>query len=89
MYAPAQSELCCRFGATSTWRRPPARVVECWTGVTRTNLKTGDRSRIHRQNSTGPTSLILLPNAEIGLVTGNGRRTVDIQAADIRAAVTK
>lgn len=36
-----------------------------------------------------PTSLILLPDRTIGLVTGNGPQTVDIQAADIRAAVTK
>ena len=36
-----------------------------------------------------PTSLILLSDNEIGLVTGNGPQTVDIQAADIRAAVDK
>lgn len=36
-----------------------------------------------------PTSLILLPNTQIGLVTGNGPQTVDIQAANIRAAVTQ
>ncbi|MEU9807644.1 hypothetical protein [Mycobacterium sp. NPDC050853] len=35
-----------------------------------------------------PTSLILLPDRQIGLVTGNGPQTVDIQATDIRAAVT-
>lgn len=33
-----------------------------------------------------PTELILLSNADLGLVTGNGPQTVDIQAADIRAA---
>jgi putative intracellular protease/amidase len=35
-----------------------------------------------------PTSMILLPNAQAGLVTGNGPQTVDIQAADIRSALT-
>ncbi|WP_255485577.1 hypothetical protein [Mycobacteroides sp. LB1] len=36
-----------------------------------------------------PTSLILLSDKRIGLVTGNGPQTVDVQAADIRAAVTR
>lgn len=35
-----------------------------------------------------PTSLFLLPNPALGLVTGNGPQTVDIQAADIRGRVT-
>ncbi|MGC5025074.1 hypothetical protein ACLQ3K_09995 [Tsukamurella sp. DT100] len=34
-----------------------------------------------------PTSLMLLPNPELGLVTGNGPQTVDIQAEDIRGRV--
>ncbi|MBB4853434.1 hypothetical protein HNP40_000800 [Mycobacteroides chelonae] len=34
-----------------------------------------------------PTSLILLADKEIGVVTGNGPQTVDTQASDIRAAV--
>lgn len=38
--------------------------------------------------ATVPTSMVLLPNPELGLVTGNGPQTVDIQAADIRGAVT-
>ncbi|MGH3725045.1 MAG: hypothetical protein ACRDUS_13100 [Mycobacterium sp.] len=36
-----------------------------------------------------PTSLVVLSDADIGLVTGNGPQTVDIQVADIRAAVCK
>lgn len=39
--------------------------------------------------ATVPTSLFLLPNPELGLVTGNGPQTVDIQADDIRGRVTK
>ncbi len=35
-----------------------------------------------------PTSLILLPNTQVGLVTGNGPQTVDIQAANIRDTLT-
>lgn len=35
-----------------------------------------------------PTDLILLSDTEVGLVTGNGPQTVDIQAANIRAALT-
>ncbi len=37
--------------------------------------------------ATVPTSMLLLPNPELRLVTGNGPQTVDIQAADIRGAV--
>lgn len=36
-----------------------------------------------------PTSLILLPDQQVGLVTGNGPQTVDIQAANIRTAITQ
>ncbi|MGV0771737.1 hypothetical protein [Mycobacterium syngnathidarum] len=38
--------------------------------------------------ATVPTSMFLLPNPQLGLVTGNGPQTVDIQTADIRGAVT-
>lgn len=41
------------------------------------------------QTAPVPTNLILLADPRIGLVTGNGPQTVDIQAANIRAAVTK
>ncbi|AMW22326.1 type 1 glutamine amidotransferase family protein [Mycobacteroides chelonae] len=40
------------------------------------------------QTAEVPTSLILLPDSKVGLVTGNGPQTVDIQAADIRASVS-
>ncbi|WP_371750663.1 hypothetical protein [Mycobacteroides sp. LB1] len=39
--------------------------------------------------ATVPTSLFLLPSPELGLVTGNGPQTVDIQASDIRGRVTR
>lgn len=34
------------------------------------------------------TEMLLLPVADLGLVTGNGPQTVDIQAAAIRAAIS-
>lgn len=37
--------------------------------------------------ATVPTSLMLLPSPDLGLVTGNGPQTVDIQALDIRGRV--
>lgn len=40
-------------------------------------------------SATVPTSLMLLPNPDLGLVTGNGPQTVDIQALDIRGRVGK
>ncbi|MEU6573682.1 hypothetical protein [Streptomyces sp. NPDC046805] len=45
------------------------------------------QTAVGRWGRTVPTSLLMLPNTDVGVVTGNGPQTVDIQALDIRGKV--